>query len=169
MIRDTCSSKMLRELYNGSTRCSVSLKKLSQTLLNRTIQVRPYRCSRWDRFMRVGTSNWVYIHFHCRYFLMFTYWIFLLGWQKGSLLCRGCSCCHGPVQAGRGPVGKAQEFKHWPYLKPQRRPWALHAGPVLARQHNGLQPMRPRVRIMMTTSMKCCLMLFKPCLNMLSQ
>ncbi|XP_073687485.1 apoptosis-enhancing nuclease [Garra rufa] len=38
MIRDTGSSKLLRGLYNGFTRCGISLKKLSETLLNRTIQ-----------------------------------------------------------------------------------------------------------------------------------
>ncbi|KTF75383.1 hypothetical protein cypCar_00018306 [Cyprinus carpio] len=38
MIRDTCSCRLLRGLYNTSIRCNVSLKKLSRKLLNRTIQ-----------------------------------------------------------------------------------------------------------------------------------
>ncbi|KAF4095095.1 apoptosis-enhancing nuclease [Onychostoma macrolepis] len=38
MIRDTSSCRLLRGLYNTSTRCSASLKKLSWKLLNRTIQ-----------------------------------------------------------------------------------------------------------------------------------
>ncbi|XP_016330645.1 apoptosis-enhancing nuclease-like [Sinocyclocheilus anshuiensis] len=38
MIRDTCSCRVLRRLYNASIRYNVSLKKLSRKLLNRTIQ-----------------------------------------------------------------------------------------------------------------------------------
>ncbi|KAA0724425.1 Apoptosis-enhancing nuclease [Triplophysa tibetana] len=46
MIRDTCSCWLLRELYEASHRCMVSLKKLSQRLLSRNIQVgRKGHCS----------------------------------------------------------------------------------------------------------------------------
>ncbi|XP_056596050.1 apoptosis-enhancing nuclease [Triplophysa dalaica] len=46
MIRDTCSCRLLRELYEASHRCMVSLKKLSQRLLSRNIQVgRKGHCS----------------------------------------------------------------------------------------------------------------------------
>ncbi|KTF91809.1 hypothetical protein cypCar_00013164 [Cyprinus carpio] len=38
MIRDTCSCRVLQELYNASIRCNISLKKLSGKLLNKTIQ-----------------------------------------------------------------------------------------------------------------------------------
>ncbi|KAL1247517.1 hypothetical protein QQF64_022893 [Cirrhinus molitorella] len=38
MIRDTCSSKLLRELYNSFNASGISLKRLSHSLLNRTIQ-----------------------------------------------------------------------------------------------------------------------------------
>ncbi|XP_077066866.1 uncharacterized protein isg20 isoform X2 [Siphateles boraxobius] len=38
MIRDTSSCSLLRKLYNAAEKCKVSLKKLAQTLLNRTIQ-----------------------------------------------------------------------------------------------------------------------------------
>ncbi|XDV52951.1 hypothetical protein PO909_021582 [Leuciscus waleckii] len=38
MIRDTSSCSLLRKLYNAAEKCKISLKKLAQTLLNRTIQ-----------------------------------------------------------------------------------------------------------------------------------
>ncbi|XP_039502974.1 apoptosis-enhancing nuclease isoform X2 [Pimephales promelas] len=38
MIRDTSSCSLLRKLYNSAEKCKISLKKLAQTLLNRTIQ-----------------------------------------------------------------------------------------------------------------------------------
>nr|XP_021326351.1 apoptosis-enhancing nuclease [Danio rerio] len=46
MIRDTCSCVLLRQLYDANQNCNISLKKLAQKLLNRTIQVdRQGHCS----------------------------------------------------------------------------------------------------------------------------